>query len=268
MRRAIDYKKFIYIPVALFIVIILFRTGALSGIESLATRFSNPLFSGFYSAGTKIRLFFSSQASKRDLNKENEELKRMISSIAVDQSRLSALEKENLELKKYLSFATTTKYRYAISSVIARSGFEGGVDEIIIDRGSGDGIIPGQAVISSEGVAVGKILSAESHTARIALATGAKCKLAAAINTGKKTIGIAKGELGLTISIDFIPQTERVSIGDLIVTSGIEELVPGGLVIGRISKVSGGSNDIWQKAVIEPLAEMDSLTIVSVILSK
>lgn len=92
------------------------------------------------------------------------------------------------------------------------------------------------------------------------------CKLAATILGDTKTNGITAGDLGLTIKMDFIPQTVIIKPGDLVVTSGLEDAIPRGLVIGKVSTVTKESNDLWQSAVIEPLINPDDLIIISVLL--
>ena len=63
-----------------------------------------------------------------------------------------------------------------------------------------------------------------------------------------------------------IPQSEKVSLDDIVITSGLGENIPRGLVVGKVILVNSESNEIWQSATIEPLANFDNLTLVSVIL--
>ena len=70
----------------------------------------------------------------------------------------------------------------------------------------------------------------------------------------------------LTVNMVFISQTEKIEIGNIVVASGLEKNIPRGLVIGRVSKVEKESNELWQSAVIEPIANLDELIIISVLL--
>jgi cell shape-determining protein MreC len=65
--------------------------------------------------------------------------------------------------------------------------------------------------------------------------------------------------------MNYIPQSEAVVVGDLIVTSGLEAGIPSGLVIGQVAKVNKNGNEIWQSVNIQPLADFDYLMIVSVL---
>ncbi len=103
-------------------------------------------------------------------------------------------------------------------------------------------------------------------SARACLTTSADCQLAAAIINGSRTIGLSEGELGLTIKMNYIPQMEKISPEDIVITSGLGDSIPRGLVIGRVSQVNNQSNEIWQDVTIEPVASLHDLTVVSVVL--
>ncbi|MBU2416305.1 rod shape-determining protein MreC, partial [Patescibacteria group bacterium] len=70
---------------------------------------------------------------------------------------------------------------------------------------------------------------------------------------------------GLTIKMDFIPQNKRINNEDIVITSGLEKNIPKGLVIGKITRINKNNNEVWQNAIIEPLADLDNLIIVSVL---
>ena len=148
-----------------------------------------------------------------------------------------------------------------------------GNQSVVIDKGFRDGLVPGLAVVSStalgtssQGVIIGKIINIKEQIAEVYLVTNRNSKLAASILGENKTSGIASGELGLTIKMDFIPQTENIKAGDIVATSGLEPSIPRGLVIGRVTKVNKENNEVWQTAVIEPLVSLNALSIVSILL--
>jgi rod shape-determining protein MreC len=66
--------------------------------------------------------------------------------------------------------------------------------------------------------------------------------------------------------MNYIPQLEKVTVGDTVVTSGLSEDIPRGLVIGRVTNVKSISNEVWQTATIEPLLNFKNLTVVSVVI--
>ena len=139
-------------------------------------------------------------------------------------------------------------------------------ESIIIDKGSRDGVSPGLAIVNGQGIIIGKVAEVKENISQVNLTNNSKCKLAATILNQEKTSGIAEGELGLTIKMKFIPQESEVAVGDIIVTSGLEQAIPRGLVIGKVTQVEKENNDIWQLATIESLVNTQDLVIVSVLI--
>jgi rod shape-determining protein MreC len=81
----------------------------------------------------------------------------------------------------------------------------------------------------------------------------------------ERTTGVTEGDMGLTIKMQFVPQGENVKEGDIVISSGLEENIPHGLVIGKVIRVEKDSNEVWQSLVIESIVDLDELKIVSVI---
>jgi rod shape-determining protein MreC len=59
--------------------------------------------------------------------------------------------------------------------------------------------------------------------------------------------------------IAYIPQTDPVHVTDLVLTSGLSEIYPEGLLVGKVTRVERKDADPFQAAVIEPAVEMDKL---------
>jgi cell shape-determining protein MreC len=85
------------------------------------------------------------------------------------------------------------------------------------------------------------------------------------LNEGR-TIGIAQGTRGRLINLSFIPHGEQVEVNDLVVTSGLEDGVPSGLLIGIVNTVETDPNLPFQEAVVEPLIDIGRYRIVSVLI--
>lgn len=264
--KSFNYRKIFYLGAVIALLIFLHFIGILRPIEAVVERALNPMFAGFYGGGAKIRLWYARQKEDRDLKNQNENLKSEINRLTVENVNLKSLEEENKVLRQHLNFFNKTKQRYQLANIVSRGGEGEAGQSLMIDRGSADGLKTGLVLLSSEGMVVGKVLDVKEHLAQACIITSSNCKLAAALENRNKTIGIAQGDLGLTVKMDFIPQTEELKTGDLAVTSGLEENVPRGLVIGQVREVRKENKELWQSATIEPLIDFNSLTLVSVLI--
>lgn len=251
------------------LLIFLFIFKIFSPIESIVRRVINPVLKPLYSFTAKLSSKFNAQANRQDLSQQVKSLADERNGLIEDNVRLQMLEEENSVLREQLGFLTRNNHRYVVSNVISRGDLtdDSQISEtVIIDKGSDDGLYDGLSVVSGNGVVVGKVVETKNNIAKVCLTNNANCKIAASILSREKTNGIIEGELGLTMKMDFIPQTVKIEKGDSVITSGLEDNIPRGLIIGKVAEVRSESNEAWQSAVVEPLINPDDLIIVSVLL--
>ena len=269
LKSKINSKKsFTYLAV-IVLLIFLHSTKIIKPLEGFLSNALNPVFEYFYSGGSKIRNLYGGQVDKRDFNLIIAELGKENRELLEENTRLKTLEEENEYLKKQIDFRKENDYKYLTAGIVSRNDLmNNSLEEksIIINMGTKDGVENGLVLLDSEGLVIGKILEARDSISRACLVVDKKCKFAAAIQNQNRTSGVVEGELGLTIKMDLIPQTEILEKGDVIVTSGLESNIPRGLAIGKVSELIKENNNLWQKAIIEPLVDFDSLVMVSVIL--
>lgn len=251
------------IAIALFFLHI---SGFLRPLENSLIYLVKPIAGRFYNVGTDIKMSYDANNNPEDPAARAERLAREVAALTVAHSRSLEIEDENRKLREALKFVSNNNSRIVIASVIAKEASAEDSLGLVINRGAKDGLVAGLAVASEDGLIVGKVVETKDTTAKICLTTNPNCQLAAAIQNSDKTQGITDGDLGLTIRMNYIPQLEKIAPGDIVITSGLGEHIARGLVIGRITQVFNESNEVWQEAIIEPLTDLDNLTIVSVLI--
>lgn len=272
----LNVKKYIIIAAVIMLLIFLHYSKLLNPIESFLGQGLKPLSKGFYSLSSNINRTFRDQTVKKDLAEKLKAAEEKVNQLTVEKVKLKFLEEENSVLRKHLNFLANSSERYLMANIISRGELTDDTKDsqsVVIDKGSRDGLFAGLAVVSStaygtssRGIIIGKVVNVKDQIAEIYLVTNKNCKLAAAILGDNKTSGIVHGELGLTVKMEFIPQTENIKVDDVVATSGLEKNIPRGLVIGRVIKVTKENNEVWQSATIEPLINLDSLTIMAILL--
>ncbi len=177
---------------------------------------------------------------------------------------------ENETLRRYLSYENTSGRRLIMASVIARGNAGDNWrnrESVILNRGTADGLLAGLPIVSSDGLLLGKILQTEDHSAEACLLYSSDCKIAVSVAGEQATLGVAQGDLGLTVKVDFIGQDKDLGAGgQVIVTAGLEEGMPQGLVIGTVSQVIKQPNELWQNALLQPSAQFGELRSVSILI--
>lgn len=267
MIKTRKYKPLIILLAVGGLLIFFHVLGWLRPVEDFFLFLTKPLAARFYDRGVSYAQSSSnSELTREQLEAQIAALTKEVADLTVANAKSVAIEAENKKLSDALQFVSANNFHTVVSSVIGREAVAGDSRDLVINRGSRDNLSIGLGVINESGAIVGKIVEVKETTARICLITTPGCQLAAAFQNKNQTPGLTDGDLGLTIKMDYIPQLERIAVGDLVVTSGLDSHVVRGLVIGRVSQVHNAANEVWQNATIEPLVDLSNLTVVSVII--
>lgn len=179
---------------------------------------------------------------------------------------LQGMSVENEILRKQLHFLENSKSTYRVASVIGRV-LDPQRNVLLLNKGEQDGIKKGMPVIIDEGVLIGKITSTNNSISHVMLLNDSKSKLLATAPSTNGVKGIIEGNFSLGLLLKLIPIQQELHNGMIIATSGLEEYIPKGLVIGTISSVEKKPNDLFQSATITPSAQYQNISIVSVLLT-
>lgn len=163
----------------------------------------------------------------------------------------SELEREVAELQGLLAFASRSATPGIAAHILARA--VGGSTTVTIDRGTDDGIELGMAAVIGDGIFYGIVSAVDVHRATVRLSTDRASDIPAAVIGKRKTIGMVEGQEGALLAMDYIPQDAELAVNDLVVTSGLDGIMPEGLVIGTVSDVVIQESAPFKRAVIEPL---------------
>lgn len=184
----------------------------------------------------------------------------------VEDSRVKLLEEENASLREILKFQERIKFSAVTARVIGQN-IEKIDQTILIDRGTEDGIKIGQPVIVGDGMLIGKIVKTEKGMSIVRLINDNQSKVAATVLNMEKSLGIVEGGYGLSVKMNFIPRNETLRIGDQIVTSGLEDLIPRGLLIGSITAIENETYRPFQAALLAPGTDLSKLSLIAVLIS-
>jgi len=189
------------------------------------------------------------------------------------EAEVSRLQSEIIDLKQQISetrilsalvdFARVNpENRYIASAVIGRdpSPF---VKYVIINRGSDDGLRRGMPVVTQQGL-VGRVASVTAGAARVQLVTDPASSVNVRLEPSRSQ-AVLLGSVTGDLSLDMIPQSASVQVGDLALTSGLGGNYPADILIGQLTGVRQRETDIFQSASIQPVVDFLQLEIVLVI---
>jgi rod shape-determining protein MreC len=240
---------------------------ALGGYLAPLSRYLlNPVVSAQTWIATRFQAIQNLVSAPQDLTqlqKENAQLQAEVSRLQGEIIELQQQVSETNILQALVDFARVRpENRVAAAAVIGKdpSPF---LQYVIINRGSDSGLRRGMPVVTQQGL-VGRIAAVTAGAARVQLITDAASSVNVRLEPSQAQamlLGAVTGD----ISLDMIPQSAAVQIGDLVLTSGLGGNFPPDLVIGQVSNVRSRENDLFQRASVQPAVDFNQLEIVLVI---
>jgi len=194
-------------------------------------------------------------ATQETLLKENQALKSRLILLKLHQQRFLNLENENRQLRALLHSSQELQVTVKVAEVLfvaanARPG------EWVINKGSQEGVTVGQAVLDAQGV-LGQVIMVGPETSRVMLISDSRSSIPVeSLTTGLRSMLQGDG-VGHPLSLMFIPKTETVVVGDVLVSSGAGDRFPKGYPVGKIAAVANRAGDQFLAISVTPIAQLD-----------
>lgn len=231
------------------------RVAAVSQVRAVL---SMPLVPLQYAVSWPIEFFdhLGGSISSRDaLLKENLNLKAEQLRLKAQVQRLRALELENNQLKALMSSSAEVQGKVLIAQLLSVAT-EPFVNQVLLDKGSNDGVYVGQPVLDANGV-MGKVIQVSPLTSRVLLIndrhSGVPVQVA---RNGIRAIAVGDAFTG-ELRLMHVPQTADVRPGDMLITSGLGDHFPEGYPVGQVTSVEKDPGLQFATIAIEPTAHLD-----------
>ena len=202
-----------------------------------------------------MRNLFGQFQSRRSMRHENDSLKVQLLAQQAALQRLETLVEENRRLRALFEGAEEQSFEYRFAELL-QVDLDPFSHIVLIDRGSVDSVIPGQAVIDGAGV-MGQVEDVHLHYSRVRLISDPNHALPVQINrTGLRTVAFGSGETG-KLNLPNVPREADVREGDLVVTSGLGDRFPGGYPVALVTSINREEGLTFASVEAAPLAALD-----------
>lgn len=270
-KTAIDFKNFIIILIILGVMMFLNGQGYLDGIKNAALNVISPVESRFQSSSNIFSDFIYTVRKIGEFKSENERLEQENRSLIYEASKTKELQKENEELRKQLKFKEnmcggSDCIEFVAGKIIGRSPDSYG-KSIQIDLGIEDGARSGMAVTIAGGIMIGKITETFDHYSKVMLLVSPDSSVNCITQTTRAN-GLLRGKYGTGAMLEMIDQSEDLTQGDLVITSGLESGIPKGILLGKIANVEQSPNMVFKSADMELFADMGHIEEVFLVKTK
>lgn len=279
MRRRNLKTKHILIIIIIIVIIILAIFSFTLKEDRQPNKFESLIKDTVTSVSKVVSYPFKWVFNKIDDYKELVNIREKYQDLLPEVDRIDSLMSENAELRKQLESMkeeldidyTINEYDFLNATVISRN-ISYWYNTITIDKGSYNGVEVDMVVVNSQGL-IGKIVSTTTFTSEVKLLTTSDTnnKISVAISSNnKKLYGLIK-EYNYNnnyLEVEGISNTESVSIGDLVYTSGLGGVFPSGILIGKVSKIETDEYDLAKIINVSPIADFDDINYVAILKRK
>jgi len=261
---------------AAVIAVVLALMSVFSHTTSPLTNFANILASPFRAGYESVADWFNDkQKYYQDtsaLEDENAALRRKLAELEAEvrQARLDSAENERLKELLGLQEKRPDLTSDLEAATVVEHTVTNWTATLTISKGTSSGLEIGDCVIDETGALVGLISAAGTNWATILTLVDTDTSLGAQVfRTGD--LGLAQGNFSLMgenrLRLEYLSADTQLLGGDLVVTSGLGEYYPAGLVIGSVEEVQADSSGAASYAVLVPAVDFGALEEVFIIRS-
>lgn len=228
-----------------------------SWMDPLRSRLASPLRPIYWTAEAPHRLIAlasESVATRRELEARNKELSAENTRLAAAVQQAAALAEENRRLRTLLGSREKVADRVLVAELLGTGG-NPQHREILLDKGSRDGVFVGQAVLDAHGL-VGQVSLAAAGFCRVLLLTDPDHAIPVQVNrTGLR--GVAAGLGTDLLELLYVPVSADIREGDLLISSGLGDVFPPGYPVAVVSAVVRDANAAFASIQARPLAQLE-----------
>jgi len=205
----------------------------------------------------------ASYVDVRNAREENLQLREKVDQLTAERNNALERAAELGLLRMQLALPARPQYRELAANVISRNAslwFR----RLTIDRGTLDGVKRDMPVATAGGI-VGRVISVGPNFAMVQVITDKHAGVGAMLQSSR-AMGEIRGLDNDRCELKNISTSEKVEVGESVVTTGLDRIYPKGLLVGTVESIEADPNAPWHKIVVKPAAPVDRIEHVLVLL--
>ena len=255
-----ENKIKILLPIlAVIVVTVLIFNRLLFKLKDQIDKVALPIQSKVYNVANRAISIKDIIFSYEEIIAENENLKKENMKLKIEKVKEQEIYEENERLLKLLEMKENSIYKGSLKFArVSFSDINNLNNKIFIDLGKKDGIKVDMIAVYGDYL-VGKIIDVDSDYSIVELITNPNFVISA--KTEADILGIARGsdeEDGLLYFQPSIVE-DNLKEGEEIVTSGVSNIFPEGIKIGKIENIDDKENYSYKRITIKPPFESKDL---------
>jgi len=222
----------------------------------------------YNSAQDGISLLWAGFTELSEVRKELKQTRMKLQKYESMAEEVSEIKRENQRLRTLLNMKQRLEFESLPAEIVSKDP-DNWFRTIIINRGSRDGIRENMPVIAFSGehkAVVGKVMEVRWSVSRIMPVISPDMKMGVMFQESRKP-GLLSGYASNAklCVVDYVDKGYHVGRGNIVITSGQAGIFPRGLIVGRTLKSFVSESGSFQKIIVQPYVDYDSIEQVYVI---
>ena len=134
--------------------------------------------------------------------------------------------------------------------------------KMLIDKGSGNNIEVGEAVVNQLGV-IGQVSIVNNKTSQIILLANPDFKIYLQTVDSKSKM-LAQGTGNNNLIVKYISKSTNIKAGDVLVTTGLDDIYPANIPVAKVIRVFYENNG-FNSAICQPVVDYNNLQYIVVL---
>lgn len=233
---SLQLRLFFVIIIAISLIIADSRLDAFMKIRNYMDTIISPLY---FLANMPYKILDNlslALATRQRLSLENLALRQELFLKNSDLLLLEKFKQENSRLRELMGSPLRQDEHMMVTQVISTSSYPYS-DQLVIDKGSDNGVYEGQPVISDKGV-VGQVVAVAKVTSHVLLICDASHALPIQVLRNDIRVIAAGGGCTYDLQLEHLPKNTDIRVGDMLVTSGLGGRFPEGYPVAVVSSIN------------------------------
>jgi rod shape-determining protein MreC len=248
--------------------------GGVSVLERVIFSVLSPVQSTVGGVVRSVSSAWHSYVDLRGAHRDNAALRERLRILELTLQEKQEAAREGIRLRELAGLQEQLATPTIVAEVISRDGVPW-FRTFTINRGSGDEVALNAPVLSPTGV-LGRVIEIGPHAAKVQLLLDRQASAAVLLQHTmpdgrlQDVNAVTGGQVGpgeansRDLLMQYLPSLAEVAVGDPVVTSGLDQIFPKGLMVGRVSRVQSGSG-LFKEVYVTPSAQFDAVQEVLVV---
>ncbi|MDQ5948163.1 MAG: rod shape-determining protein MreC [Pseudomonadota bacterium] len=214
-----------------------------------------------YRLGSYPQLLFLQTSQQQELATQNAQLKKQVAQYSVLLQQSKSQTQDLKSVNRLNPNGIYDDFTQVVAKAILDVNFFVN-NQLLIDAGSSKSIVMGAAVVNESGV-IGQISNVNAANSQVALITNPDFKIYLQQSVTKSKM-LAQGAGNDTLIVRYIDKNDKIQVGDILQTTGLDDVYPANVPVARVTKVFYENNG-FNSALCVPVVDFRQLQYVVVL---